>query len=162
MEPIFRPGDDHWVKTKTDRYLYAANKLWRAARELKQEPKPADYRMVLDTLVAAVKEQLVVFARLRTELVGQKFVWALPPFAVDPRVLLGNAHQGLAAGQSWQMMGRDEATAPATFKLVSDAFLMLLDCNALMRKDLGWKPPHQEEPPPSGPNLPPPPLSPVG
>lgn len=134
----YKADDDSWVTTKTERYFYAADKLTQAVKELKREPMAADYRLVLHDLIPAVREQLLVFRRLSLELKTKKFPWDLAGFVKDPRAVVQAAHQALGAGESWSMMGQPEDTTVATFKVVSDVFFTVFDCNNTMRKDLGW------------------------
>ncbi len=137
-----------WPTTKTDHYLDAANKLNASAvvGSLVDE----DYAKIIDLLLPAVKEQRLVFNRLRLEILTKNFSWNQLGFVSNPTPLLGNAGRALSAGESWVLNGRPLSSASAVFTVLSQSFMNLLDSSGLIRKELGWHGPHMG-PPDGGP-----------
>lgn len=160
-------ADDSWVKTRTDRYLYAADKLNQSAKSFNRQPTASDYRQVLTYLEPATSEQLLVLNRLAEELRRTKLPWEIPGFALDSSTLVDHVARAQALARIWADRGSPEDQAPEVFKRLSNSFVNLIECNALLRKDLGWRWPIGDLPGeiggPRGPHDGPPPVpSPAG
>jgi len=139
-----------WAKTKTDRYLQAALELNNRAHETKTQPTATEYKQIIPVLLQAIVEQVMVFGRLRLELQAKTLPWNRPGFVDNPEKLLVLAEQAQVQAMTWSGEGRPEDRAIAVFQPLSASFINLVECCAIIRKDLGWMPPHREEPPSDG------------